>query len=94
MLDDSQSHTPLVVLREVHDGWQQRLTEQLDSDDLVDGIQTRDDVQSNLTINIRDHHIHKNEDELPLMCRPSAAAKASARYVGPWLRVPATGTGN
>ena len=48
VLDDGQPDPPLGVLCQLHDGWEERLAQLLDADDLVDTIEVGDDVETNI----------------------------------------------
>ena len=48
VLDDGQPDPPLGVLCQLHDGWEERLAQLLDANDLVDTIEVGDDVETNI----------------------------------------------
>ena len=48
VLDDGEAHAPLSVLRELGDGGEERLGEEVDADDRVERVQRGDEVEAHL----------------------------------------------
>lgn len=55
VLNDCQADTPLLVLCQLHDRRQKRLRKQVNSDDIVDLLKLRDDVEANIRELILEH---------------------------------------
>jgi len=55
VLDDGQTHTPLLVFRKLHDGWEERLREQVDTNDVVDLLELGDDVEADVGKVVLEH---------------------------------------
>ena len=64
VLDDGQPHAPLLVFRQLHDGWEQALRQQLDADDVVDLLELGDDVQSDVGEVVFEHLQEHGEENV------------------------------